>query len=62
MKEKDSCMFDKVVKENLWEFYEACKYVHQILLIVNKDKVGVIKENVGWYGGAKFAGKLFDSV
>ena len=30
-----------------------------MLLIVVKDK---IKEDVGWYGRANFAGKLFDSV
>ena len=64
MKKKNSCKFDKVIKENLWVFHKACKYLHQILLIVNKDKVSrlVIKENVGWYGRAKFAGKLFYSV
>ena len=56
---KDSCEFDQVIKENLWEFHEACKYVHQILLIVNKGKV----DNQGrcWMvWKANFAGKLFD--
>ena len=28
------------MKGNLWEFHQDCNYVHQILLIVNKDKVG----------------------
>ena len=36
---KDSWKFDKIIKENLWEFHEAWKYVHQILLIVNKEKI-----------------------
>ena len=40
IEKKDSCKSDKVIKENLWEFHEAGKYVHQILLIVNKDMVG----------------------
>ena len=31
-------MFDKIIRENLWEC-DACKYVHQILIIVNKDKI-----------------------
>ena len=61
MKKKDSCKLDKVIKGNFWEFHETCKDVHQILLIVNEDKL-IIKEDVGWYGRAKFAGKFFDSV
>ena len=36
---KGSCKFDKIVKENLWEFHEAWKYGHQILCIVHKDKI-----------------------
>ena len=40
MEKKDSCKFDKVIKAILREFHEACKHVHQILLIVNKGKVG----------------------
>ena len=28
------------MKENVWELHEACRCVHQIPLIVNKDKVG----------------------
>ena len=48
------------MKPNLWEFHEACKYVHQILLIVNKDKVGNQRRYVEWYGRPYFAGKLFD--
>ena len=60
-KKKESCKFDKVVKENLWEFHETCKYVHQILLIANKDKVG--NQRRCWrYRRANFAGKLSDSV
>ena len=35
-KKKDSRKFEKAIKENLWEFHEAWKYVHQILLIVDK--------------------------
>ena len=35
----NSYKFDKIIKENLWEFHEACKYVHQILLIANKHKI-----------------------
>ena len=40
IEKKDSWKFDKIIKENLWEFHEACKYVYQILLIANKDNVG----------------------
>ena len=35
--------------------------MHQILIIVNKDRL-LNKADVGWYGSANFAGKLFDSV
>ena len=42
----DSCKFDKNIKENLWGFYKARKYVHQILLKVNKDKI--INEKRCW--------------
>ena len=45
----------------MWEFPQACKHVHQILIIVNKDRF-LNKADVGWYGSANFAGKLFDSV
>ena len=34
---KDGCKFDKTIRENLWEFQYAFKYVHQTLIIVNKD-------------------------
>ena len=34
---KDGCKFDKIIRENLWEFQYAFKYVHQTLIIVNKD-------------------------
>ena len=61
IEKKDSCKFDKIIKENLWKFHEACKYVYQILLIVNRDKVG--NQRRCWrYERANFAGKLFDSV
>ena len=37
--------------------------MHQILTVVNKLKIRLlIKEDLGWYGRAKFVGKLFDSV
>ena len=38
--------------------------MHQILLIVNKDKIlnHDVVEDVGWYGKANCAGKLFDSI
>ena len=52
IEKKSSCKFDKIISENLWELHQACKYEHQI----------VIKEDVGWYGTANFAGTLFDSV
>ena len=58
---KEGCKFDKIVRENLWEFPQACKYVHQILIIVNEDRL-LNKADVGWYGSANFAGKLFHSV
>ena len=48
------------MKGNLWEFHQDCKYVHQILLIVNKDKVGNQRRYVEWYGRPNFAGKLVD--
>ena len=28
---KDGGKFDKILKENVWEFQQACKCVHQIL-------------------------------
>ena len=28
---------DEIIRENLWEFQYAFKYVHQILIIVNED-------------------------
>ena len=34
---KDGCKFDKIIRENLWEFQYAFKYVHQTVTIVNKD-------------------------
>ena len=40
IEKKSSCKFDKIISENLWELHQACKYEHQIVLIVNKDKVG----------------------
>ena len=40
IEKRDSCKFDKVIKEILSEFHEACKYLHQILLLVSKYKVG----------------------
>ena len=40
IEERDSCHFDKVIKQNLSEFHEACKCLHQILLTVSKYKVG----------------------
>ena len=35
---KEACKFDEIIRENLWEFQYACKYVHEILIIVNKDE------------------------
>ena len=35
--------------------------MHQILIIVNKDKI-VNQRDLEWYGRADFIGKLFDSV
>ena len=40
VEKRDSCKFDKVIKENLSEFHEGCKYLHQILLTVSKYKFG----------------------
>ena len=40
IEKKDSCKSDKVITENLREFHKACKYVHQLLLIVNEDMIG----------------------
>ena len=34
---KDVCKFDKIIRENLWEYQYAFKYMHQTLIIVNKD-------------------------
>ena len=34
---KDGCKFDKIIREIFWEFQYAFKYVHQTLIIVNKD-------------------------
>ena len=60
---KDGCKFDKIIRENLSEFQYACKYVHQILIIVNKLTIRLlIKEDLGWYERSNFVGKLFDSV
>ena len=37
--------------------------MHQIPAVVNKLKIRLlIKENLGWYVRANFAGKLFDSI
>ena len=36
---KDGYKFVKIIKENLWEFLQACKYLHQILLIVKKHEI-----------------------
>ena len=47
----------------MWEFQQVCKYVHQILTVVNKLKTRLlIKEDLGWYGRANFVGELLDSV
>ena len=47
----------------MWEFQQACKYVHQIPTVVNALKIRLlIKEDLRWYGRANFVGKLFDSV
>ena len=54
---KDSCKFDKIVREIICEFQQARKYVHQILKIRL-----LLKEDLGWYGRANFVGKLFDSI
>ena len=61
---KDGCKFDKIVREIICEnFRQACKYVHQILTIVNKLKIRLlIKEDLGWYRRGNVVGKLFDSV
>ena len=53
----------KIAREIICEFQQVCKYVHQILTVVNKLKIRLlIKEDLGWYGRANFVGKLFDSV
>ena len=37
--------------------------MHQILIVINKLKIKLlINEDLGWYGRANFAGKLFYSV
>ena len=37
--------------------------MHQIPTVVNKLKIRLlIKEDLGWYGGANFVGKSFDSI
>ena len=49
------------MKEKFWEFHEDYKYKHQILLILNKDKV--CNQRTCWkYSRANFEGKLFDSI
>ena len=58
---KDGCKFDKSIRKNFWEYQYAFKYVHQRLIIVNKDYI-VNKEDIGWYGRANFGGNSFDSV
>ena len=59
------------MKENVWDLHEACRYVHQIPLIVNKDKVSnqrmlikirLVIKGCWKHRRANFAGKLFDSV
>ena len=60
---KDGCKFDKILRNGLWEFQQGCKYMHQILIVINNLKIRLlIKEDLGWYGRANFAGKLFYSV
>ena len=60
---KDGCKFDKIAREIICEFQQACKYVHQILTVVNKLKIRLlIKEDLGWYRKTNFVGKSFDSV
>ena len=54
---KGGCRFDKVIRE-ICE--KSCKYVHQILIIVNKDNtVNQRRFSMVWKG---YVGKLFDSV
>ena len=36
---KNGCKSDKIIRENLSEFQYAFKYVHETLIIVNKDYI-----------------------
>ena len=63
MKQKAVASLIKIAREIICEFQQVCKYVHQILTVVNKLKIRLlIKEDLGWYGRANFVGKLFVSA
>ena len=63
MKQKAVASLIKIAREIICEFQQVCKYVHQILTVVNKLKIRLlIKEDLGWYRKAYSVGKFFDSV